>query len=73
MTETARLAFIEERDGIAAAIEFSKRTMQLYRKCVLMSRKRGYDKPHHASLPEYRRTFIASYLSFKSYLRREHD
>jgi hypothetical protein len=62
--ETARLAFIEQRDGKQAASEFARRTMAIYRTAVLCSRKRG-KVPHHASLPEYRRGFIESYLAFK--------
>jgi len=69
--ETERLNFIEARDGKAAAIEFAQRTMAIYRKSVLQSRKRGFAKPHHASIPEYRETFIESYLAFKEYLRNE--
>ena len=70
--ENDRLAFIEQRDGLVEAIAFAQRTLKTYRTCVLCSRKRGFSKPHHASIPEYRRTFIQSYLSFKSFLK-EHS
>jgi hypothetical protein len=66
--ETSRLEFIKNRDGLDAAIDFAKRTLVAYRKAVLCSRKRGVATPHHASLPEYRRTFIESYCAFKSFL-----
>lgn len=70
-TESHRLEFIEGRDGKDAALAFARRTLAIYRKCVLRSRKRCFDKPHHASLPEYRRGFIESYCAFKSYLSGE--
>jgi len=68
MPETSRLKFIEARDGRQAAIDFAVQTMKTYRTCVLNSRKRGAAKPHHASLPQYRREFIESYQAFKRYL-----
>ena len=34
----------------------------------MQSRKRGDTKPHHASLPEYRREFIESCVVFRSFL-----
>jgi hypothetical protein len=68
MAEEHRLAFLENRDGKDAAKEFAKRTMRMYRSAVLASRKRGFDKPHHASLPEYRRGFIESYCALKRYV-----
>lgn len=67
MSEQARLQFIVARDGLAAARKWAKRTAKIYRSAVLTSRKRGFDKPHHASLPEYRRGFIESYLEFKRF------
>jgi hypothetical protein len=66
--ETQRLASIEAQDGKHGAVDFARRTMAIYRTCVLRSRKRGFTTPHHASLPEYRRGFIESYCAFKSYL-----
>lgn len=67
--EDLRLAVIIKHDGVAAAVEFAKRTMCIYRTAVLTSRKRGHKKPHHASLPEYRRSFIMGYLSFKQFIK----
>lgn len=69
MAEKERLEMIEHKSGVHAAVEFAQRTMGLYRTCVLRSRKRGFDKPHHASIPEYRRGFIESYLAFKHYIK----
>lgn len=68
MVEKQRLQFVKERNGKEAAIAFAKQTMTIYRAAVLASRKRGYEKPHHASLPEYRKRFIKSYCSFKRYI-----
>lgn len=67
MAEEARLALVEAREGVAGAVAFARQTLRLYRKAVLTSRKRGFSQPHFASLPEYRRGFIESYLAFKKY------
>jgi len=66
--EQDRLAFIESRDGKDGALDFARRTLAIYRKAVLTSRKRGYKKPHHASIPEYRRGFIESCCAFRAYI-----
>ena len=66
--EKQRLGFVENRDGNAVAIAFAMQSRSQYRKAVLISRKRGFTKPSHASLPEYRRGFIESYLAFKRYI-----
>lgn len=68
MSESARIAFLEQRDGKDGALEFAKRTIHIYRKAVLTSRKKGFGKPNHASLPEYRRSFIESYKFLKGYV-----
>lgn len=68
-TEERRLAFVKARDGVAGAVDFARQGTEVYRKAVLCSRKRGFERPHHASLPEYRRGFIESYLAFKRYVR----
>lgn len=57
--ESNRLKFLTERDGIEGAVDFAKRTMTNYRRAVV-SRKISREK---------RRTFIASYLAFKQFLR----
>lgn len=68
MIEYDRIKLIESRDGLLAALEFAKTCLKIYRSCVLHSRKRGFNKPHHASTSMYRRGFITSYLSFKEYI-----
>ena len=67
MSEYERLEYIEKQRGTEAAIEFANKTLVIYRKAVLCSRKRGYEKPHYASFPEFKRYFIESYLAFKRY------
>lgn len=67
-SEFERLHFVEQRDGLAGALAFARQTMVIYRKAVMLSRKRGHEKPHFASLPEYRRQFIESYLVFKRFV-----
>ena len=66
--EKQRLGFVEIRDGIAGAIAFAMQCRSQYRQAVLTSRKRGFTKPGFASLPEYRRGFIESYLAFRRYI-----
>ena len=68
MSEVDRLSFLESRDGLLATIDFAHRTIKLYRKAVLTSRKRGFSKPHFASIPEYRKKYIQSYLILKNYI-----
>lgn len=71
--EKDRLEFIEKTQGKDAALDFARRTLKIYRKCVLQSYKRyNLDPhhcilPHHASFPQYRRGFIESYCYFKRY------
>lgn len=81
MSEKQRLDFIIERDGLAEAVAFAKRTMVIYRKCVLQSQKklnatpkhlRKFDKPHYASFREFRRKFIQSYCDFKRFVGANH-
>lgn len=69
MNETTRLEFIEGRDGKEAAMAFAQTTLTIYTKALLQSRKRGFTRPHHASLPEYRRSFIESILILRQYVR----
>jgi hypothetical protein len=77
VSEKQRLDFIIERDGLDEAIAFAKRTVVIYRKCVLQSQKklnatpkhlRKFEKPHHASFREFRRKFIQSYCDFKRFI-----
>lgn len=66
--ETRRMIFVSSRDGLDAAIEFARQGRATYRHCVLLSVKRGIEKPHHFSFREYRRKAIQSYLGFKKFL-----
>ena len=68
MSEQDRLAFMCARDGYAASVAFATQTMRVYRTSVLHSRKHGFEKNHHATLPEYKRGFIQSYLVCKRYV-----
>jgi hypothetical protein len=61
--EKGRIEFLVQRDGLAAATEWVRRTLGIYRRAVL-------DTRHHASAQEYRAKFIQSYCSFKSWLYR---
>ncbi|HSE01403.1 MAG TPA: hypothetical protein VLB72_11785 [Burkholderiales bacterium] len=60
-SEQGRLDFLVQRDGPAAAVEWARRTMGIYRRAVL-------DKRHFASKGEYRRLFVESYCEFKRWL-----
>lgn len=64
--EAERIRFVLQRDGELKAREFASRTFRIYRKCVLMNGKNGR-KFHHASLREFRRGFVESYLCFKRF------
>jgi hypothetical protein len=68
VSEFSRLDFVAQRDGIDGAVEFARRAMSQYRRCVLMDGRNGR-KFHFASTPLYRASFIASYLCFKRFLR----
>lgn len=67
-SEATRLQFLEGRDGPAGALAFAQLTYRTYRKALMQSRKRGCMKPHHATLPEYRRSFIESCVTFRHYI-----
>ena len=66
VNELERIAFLVKRDGIKNAIEFSERTKRAYRRAVVNPN----DLPAltYASLLEYRRGYISSYLQFKRFL-----
>jgi len=68
--ESERIKFIEDRDGVSGALEFAKRTIMIYRKSVL---KRGGPNRefHHASIKQYRRGYIESYVHLKQYVRNQ--
>ncbi|MCC6536814.1 MAG: hypothetical protein IT162_04645 [Bryobacterales bacterium] len=61
--EQGRIDFLIQRDGVDSAVEWVRRTMQIYRQAVL-------NKQHFASAPGYRPKFIASYYAFKAWLAR---
>lgn len=65
--ELERLQFIQKRDGTLAALKFARQTIKIYRANILRSRRRGFKKPSHASLPEYRAKFISSYKVLKQF------
>jgi hypothetical protein len=67
--EHERLSFIIRRDDIHVAVQFAITTMRVYRTQLLHSRKRGFNKPSHASLPEFRKNFIMSILAFKKFIK----
>lgn len=62
-----RCNFIARRDGIQAAVAFAIQGVRVYRRSVLTSRKRGFDRPHHCSLPEYRWVAVRVYLEMKRF------
>jgi len=64
MDEAARIAFLVDRDGSAAAAKGVKRTLRIYRTSVL-------NHAHFASSREYRRGYIEAYLGFKCWLARQ--
>jgi hypothetical protein len=66
--ESERIDFLIRRDGHEKAREFAVRTLRAYRKCLLMTGNGGR-KFHHASLPQYRRSFVESYLYLKRFAR----
>ncbi len=71
--EQQRFHFLVNRDGMEAALVFAEQTMKSYRRAVLSSHKRGYIKPHHGSLKEYRRSFICSYVYNKRQYHNRHQ
>jgi hypothetical protein len=72
-SEQVRIPFVEGRDGKEACMEFVKTTYSTYRRSLMQSRKRGHEKPHHATLPEYRWRFILSCVEFRRYLYGNHQ
>lgn len=59
--EASRIAFLIARDGEDAALDWVRRTLEIYRSAVSDSR-------HFASLPQYRDLFLDSCASFSSWL-----
>jgi len=67
--EGNRIDFYVNRDGLESALISIRILLAIYRKAVLHSRKRGRQNPHFASTPNYRETFIRSYIEFKQFLQ----
>lgn len=65
--ENQRISFIVHRDGPAVALEWARRTMNIYRHCVL-SDGTGNRKFHIGSTLSHRLLFIKSYLELKRYV-----
>ena len=61
--DEGRIEFLVQRDGLAAATQWVRRTVGIYRRAVL-------DPRHHASTQAYRAKFIQAYCIFKSWLFR---
>lgn len=59
--ESARIEFLLQRDGAEATLIWVQRTVVIYRRALLNRR-------HFAHLPDYRRKFVTSYLSFRYWL-----
>ena len=69
--EADRFQFVVDRDGMAEALVFAERTYKSYRHAVLRNGKRtlpasAQGDRHFASLPEYRKGYIESYLYLKN-------
>lgn len=67
--EWPRLSSLCAREGEAAAADFCRRTMAIYRH-ALLAHRRGSPHASYATLPEYRSRFIRSYCEFKRFARR---
>jgi len=58
-SERGRIEFLLRRDGLAATVEWVRRTTRIYRRAVLG--RQGYGR-------EYRHILIAAYCEFKRWL-----
>ena len=56
-----------KNSGLEKAVSFAKQSMEVYKSCILRSRKRGFREPHHLSIPEYREKAIRSYKEFRMF------
>ena len=67
--QDTRCEDLENREGVTAAVLFARQGMQVYRKSVLRSQKRGYDRTecHHCSFMEFREAAIRCYLAMRRY------
>jgi hypothetical protein len=64
-SERDRLAFIEQRDGKEAAIDFARRTLKLYKQALI--------KPKHTFIRPIRLSLHESVRFFKYYLRKNSE
>lgn len=72
MAEIDRIRFIEQRDGIAAAKDFARRTLTIYREWARPKTDgfgRNYKLFPHDKV--YRASFVESILFFRKYLRKD--
>lgn len=60
-SESSRIAFLQARDGDAAALAWVKQTLAIYRRSVL-------NPSHFASSAGYRRLFLESCAEFRCWL-----
>ncbi len=70
MSEAPRIAFLLQRDGIAATHEWVRRTIKIYRRAVL-DKGDTNRQPHFASTRDFRARFIRSYCEFKAWLKEQ--
>jgi len=72
MGEAQRLAFIEARDGIQAAVEFARMAQGIYRACILSHRREvvGQNRRNFAKDRENRKRIIQSCREFRAYIDR---
>lgn len=61
MCEHARIAFLEQRDGKVATVQWVRRTLKLYRQALLI--------PKHTFVRPIRLSLHESYHAFKQYLK----
>jgi len=59
--EGNRIFFMLHRDGLIETLEWAKRTKNIYRKALM-------NKNHHARLPQYRKSYIESYLALNKFI-----
>jgi hypothetical protein len=62
-TETDRLQFILDRDGLEEALSFAERTLIIYRRHVIGK----------YCTRENRRAFVCSYLDFKRFIKQANN
>lgn len=65
MDEASRLAFVAQRDGPAAAVDFARRTLAIYRAAI----KRQANGRRTRYGDTYRARLLASCCDFRAYIR----